>query len=87
MSSEEVERAIEFLLKQQANFEAQLTQTSKQMEALAKTHTEFTGFVRGHIEAQGEINRSLRETVRALTISQARTDERLGDLESGSGQG
>jgi hypothetical protein len=80
MTSEEVERAIEFLLQSAA-------QANQRIESLAKTHAEFTGFVRGHIEAQGEINRSLRETVRALTISQARTNERLGDLESGSGQG
>jgi hypothetical protein len=83
MTGEEMERAIEFLLKQQANFEAQLTQTSKQIEALAKTHAEFTGFARSNLETQSELNRSLRETVRALTISQARTDERLNDLESG----
>jgi hypothetical protein len=87
MTSEEMERAIEFLLQSQAKSEAQAEQTSQQVAALAKTHEEFTGFVRSHIEAQGEINRSLRETVRALTIAQARTDERLGDLESRSGQG
>jgi len=80
MTSEEVERAIEFLLQSAA-------EANQRIESLAKTHVEFTGFVRAHIEAQGEINRSLRETVRALTISQARTDERLGELESGNGQG
>jgi prefoldin subunit 5 len=48
MTAEEMERAIEFLLKQRANFEAQLTQTGKQIEALAKTHAEFTGFVRSN---------------------------------------
>jgi predicted translin family RNA/ssDNA-binding protein len=67
------------------NFEAQLKQTSQQVEKLAKTHIEFTQFVRGFMEAQGELNRSLRETVRALTISQARTDERLSNLEHGNG--
>jgi hypothetical protein len=85
MTGEEMERAIEFLLKGQANFEAQLAATSKQMATLAETHTEFTQFVRSNLEAQSELNQSLRETVRALTISQARTDERLSDLE-GNGQ-
>jgi DICT domain-containing protein len=82
MTNEEMERGIEFLLKSQAGFEAQLAQTSQQMEILAQTHTEFTRFVRSHMEAQSELNQSLRETVRALTIAQARTDDRLSDLES-----
>jgi chromosome segregation ATPase len=100
MTNEEMERGIEFLLQQQANFEArlaqaearqakteaQLTQTSKQIETLAQMHAEFTGFVRSNLEAQSELNQSLRETVRALTVAQARMDERIGDLESG-GQG
>lgn len=92
MTNEEMERGIEFLLKSQANFEArqasfetQLKQTSQQVETLAKTQIEFTQSVRGFMEAQGEVNRSLRETVRALTVSQARTDERLSDLEQGNG--
>lgn len=48
---------------------------------LARTHVEFAGFVRSNLEALNEVTRELRETVRALTISQARTDERLGGLE------
>jgi polyhydroxyalkanoate synthesis regulator phasin len=83
MTGEEMERAIEFLLKSQANFEAQLTATSKQVEVLAQTHAEFTHFTRSNIEALTEHTRSLRETVRALTIKQARTDDRLSDLEGG----
>lgn len=71
MTNEEMERGIEFLLKSQANFEAQLAQTSQQIEMLASTQTEFTRFVRSYMEAQGELNQSLRETVRALTLAQA----------------
>lgn len=85
MTGEEMERAIEFLLKSQASFEAQLSKTSQDVATLSKTHTEFTEFVRGFMKEQGEINQSLRETVRALTVRQARTDERLGDLEHGDG--
>jgi hypothetical protein len=87
-----MERGIEFLLKSQATFEtrqavfeAQILQTSQQVETLAKTQTEFTHFVRGFMEAQSELNQSLRETVRALTVAQARTDERLSDLEQRDG--
>lgn len=91
MTNEEMERGIEFLLKcqadfeaRQADFEAQFAKTSQQIEVMVQTHTEFTRFVQGYIAAQSELNQSLRETVRALTLAQARTDVRLSDLE-GSG--
>jgi predicted nucleic acid-binding Zn-ribbon protein len=101
MTNEEMERGIEFLLNHQAGFEArlaqieareaqtqtQLAQTSKQVEMLAQMQAEFTKFVRSNLEAQSELNTSLRETVRALTVAQARTDERLGQLENDNGQG
>jgi hypothetical protein len=77
MSNEEMERAIEFLLQSQAK-------TNEQVEVLARTHVEFAGFVRSNLEALNEVSRELRETVRALTISQARTDARLSEIE---GQG
>ena len=70
MTNEEMEGGIEFLLKSQANFEAQLAQTSQQIEVMAQTHTEFTRFVQGYIAGQSELNQSLRETVRALTLAQ-----------------
>jgi len=92
MTNEEMERGIEFLLKHQADFEArlaqteaQMAQTSKQIEVMALTHTEFAKFVRSNLEAQGELNQSLRETVRALTVAQARTYERLNELEHDDG--
>ena len=112
MTNEEMERAIEFLLKSQAGFEArqasfeaqlaqtnqqviqtnvQVIQTSQQVETLTQKvdvmvqqHEDFSRYVRSFLEAQSEVNQSLRETVRALTISQARTDERLNNLERGT---
>jgi hypothetical protein len=87
MTSEEVERAIEFLLQSAAK-------ANQQIESLAQTHAEFAQFTRSNLAAQSELNaaqremnQSLRETVRALTVAQSRTDERLSDLESGNGQG
>lgn len=59
MTNEEMERGIEFLLKSQANFEAQLVQTSQQLEILARTQTEFAQFVRSNLEAQSELNQSI----------------------------
>jgi prefoldin subunit 5 len=59
MTSEEVERAIKFLLKSQASFEARLEQTNKQIGILIETQNEFTQVVTQFIQAQGEINNRL----------------------------
>jgi prefoldin subunit 5 len=94
MTSEEMERAIEFLLQGQANFETRLEQTNqqiaetnRQLQITAETQTEFIQFVTRHLEAQAEINASLRSSIRSLrgpirelTAAQARTDERLDRL-------
>ncbi len=81
MTNEDMERGIEFLLKHQADFEARQSAVESQLATMVKTHTEFTQFVQSNLKAQSELNESLRETVRALTINQARTDERVSELE------
>jgi uncharacterized membrane-anchored protein YhcB (DUF1043 family) len=126
MTNDEVERAIEILLNNQANFDVRLEKTNEQLaqliehsartdqrldllgqrvdqtsrqlaetnmrlEAYAETQTQFIQVVMRHIEAQGEINASLRGAVRELTDAlrgavreltdaQLRTDERLNAL-------
>jgi hypothetical protein len=84
MTGEEMERAIEFLLQSQANLDAQIAETNRVVQLNAETQTEFIQIVTRHIEAQGEINASLRASVRELTSAQLRsgeqankTDERL----------
>jgi hypothetical protein len=69
MTSEEVERSIEFLLQGQANLEAQAQEAFKQIGILAETQNEFTLIVTRHIEAQGEVNASMRDSVRVLTAT------------------
>jgi prefoldin subunit 5 len=78
MTGEEMERAIEFLLQSQAKAEAQVAETGQQLK-------EFAQFTRANIEALNEHTRSLRETVRALTINHARVEERLSELEGRDG--
>ncbi len=87
MTSEEMERGIELVLKNQATLETQIERTShqieqtnkgleetnKRLETHAETQTEFIQIVTRHIEAQGEINASLRASL-------ARTDDRLDAL-------
>jgi len=82
MTGEEMERAIEFLLQGQANHQvrldeltAQVTATNRRLEMYAETQSQFIEIVTRHIEAQGEINASLRAAV-------SRTDERLDRLEA-----
>ena len=105
MTGEEMERAIEIILHNQANFELQFEKTNRQMEAtnarvealaeqvgivaerveaVADTQTEFIRTTIQHIEAQGEINasvrgmlRELKETTLELKRSQTRTDKWL----------
>ncbi|MCA1566294.1 MAG: hypothetical protein LC803_11780 [Acidobacteria bacterium] len=76
-----MERAIEFLLQSQANHQVRLDELAAQVSEIgrvvqlqAETQTEFIQIVTRHVEAQGEINASLRAAV-------SRTDERLDRLE------
>ncbi len=73
MTNEEVERAIETLLQNQANFEIQLEKTNQQVERtshqlgiLAESQNEFTQIVTRAFESQAEINSSLRASVSSL---------------------
>jgi predicted nucleic acid-binding protein len=83
MTGEEMERAIAFLLQSQGNHESrlgelmqQIAETNRIVQLNAETQTEFIQIVTRHIEAQGEINASLRASVRELTSAQLRMDER-----------
>jgi septal ring factor EnvC (AmiA/AmiB activator) len=109
MTPEEMERAIEIVLNNQASFEVQLEKTirqveetnrqlgetnrqlaetnrqlgetnrhvqelsrrvddtNKRLEILTDTQTEFIQVVTRHIEAQGEINKSIRNAVQKLS--------------------
>jgi two-component system CheB/CheR fusion protein len=102
MTPEEIERAIETLLNNQANYELQLERTNRQLEqtndqlertnrqlertdsqvertniqveqmnervgVLAESQREFMQVVIQHIESQGEINKSIRGSIRDLS--------------------
>jgi predicted nucleic acid-binding Zn-ribbon protein len=87
MTGEEMERAIEFVLQSQANFEAQFAKTNQQMERteqrvsmLAETQTEFIQAMLQHVEAQREINASLRGKTSNLERLQEVTEQRMSEL-------
>jgi len=64
MTGEEMERAIEFLLKSQATLDAQIERTNRQLETYAETQSEFI--------------RATTESITRLAEAQERTDARLG---------
>lgn len=102
MTGEEMERAIDFLLKSQANLEQRIEQVNANLGAriegtnrligeLAQTQNEFTQTVTRVFEEQAELNRRQAEFNR-------RTDERInalvgaverliGDRQNGEGGG
>lgn len=80
MTAEEMERAIDFLLKSQATLEGQVAETNRIVQLHAGTQTEFIQVMTGHVEAQREINASTRDAIRELVTSQTRTDARLDRL-------
>jgi len=81
MTSEEMEKAIEILLNNQASYDHQLDQTNqqivqtnkqveqtnRQLGVLAETQREFMEVVIQHIEAQGKINKAIRGSIRDLS--------------------
>jgi len=80
MTGEEMERAIEFLLKSQADHQvqldqltAQVTETGRQLATYAETQSLFIQTVTRSLEAQDQINAAMR-------AADARTDERLNKL-------
>ena len=96
MTGEEMERAIEFLLKNQAGFDAKLDRLADQVSETSKQVAEMNGRLRMHAETQTEliqislrnaeeqrqINAEFRAAIRALAAAQTRTDESLRQLSS-----
>jgi prefoldin subunit 5 len=66
MTGEEMERAIEFLLKSQATLDAQIERTNRQLETYAETQSEFI--------------RATTQSITGLAAAQTRTDAKLDRL-------
>ena len=60
MTGEEMERAIEFLLKNQASFDARLEESKRQLDSYADTQAELMRVVTRTFEAQNQINEEFR---------------------------
>jgi hypothetical protein len=94
MTNDELERAIDFLLKSQANLDAriertneQLAQTSEQVVMLGRHVGDFADTQAGIMkmmtrtfEAQAEINDSFRVAITELATRQTRTEDSITRL-------
>ena len=94
MTNEEMERAIEFLLRSQATLESRIEQTNEQLartdeqlaqtnmvvSGLADTQTDFIRVMTRTLEAQAEYNISTRATHLELAAAQARTEATVTKL-------
>jgi len=73
MTGEEMERAIEFLLENQATLEARVTQTQEQL-------ADLTRVVRMQADSQGQFNQTLTTAVTALAEAQSKTEAKVDRL-------
>ncbi|HEX8148065.1 MAG TPA: hypothetical protein VF591_12865 [Pyrinomonadaceae bacterium] len=75
MTGEEMERAIEFLLQNQATLEQRVEQTQAQL-------AELTRVVQMQAGSQGQLNQTLTTAVTVLAEAQAKTESKVDRLTS-----
>lgn len=83
MTGEEMERAIEFLLQNQATLEGSLARTQSQLSDTQTQVAELVQVVRMQADSQGQFNQTLTTAVTALAEAQTKTEmkvDRLADV-------
>ena len=73
MTGEEMERAIEFLLQNQATLETRVEQTQRQLGELSRV-------VQMQAESQGQLNQTLTTAITALAEAQQKTEAKVDRL-------
>jgi chromosome segregation ATPase len=73
MTGEEMERAIEFLLQNQATLEQRVEQTQAQL-------SELTRVVQMQADSQGQLNQTVTTAITALAEAQAKTETKVDRL-------
>ena len=73
MTGEEMERAIEFLLQNQATLEQRVEQTQAQLDGLVRVVTLQS-------ESQGQLNQTLTTAITTLAEAQAKTEAKVDRL-------
>jgi chromosome segregation ATPase len=87
MTGEEMERAIEFLLQNQATMEERLTRTQSQLSEtqsqISETQSQISELgrvVRMQADSQGQLNQTLTTAITALAEAQAKTEAKVDRL-------
>jgi DNA-binding ferritin-like protein len=87
MTNEEFERAVDFLLKSQANSEARIEQTHERLNQLgdqlgsyADTQAEMMRIMMRTFEGLAETDKSLRASIIEVAAKQAKTEEAMARL-------
>lgn len=77
MTGEEMERAIDFLLRSQANLEARIEQVNANLGAKIE---ELTQAVRIQADSQGHFNQTVTTAITALAEAQQQTESKIDRL-------
>jgi hypothetical protein len=77
MTGEEMERAIDFLLKSQANLEARIEQVNRD---LGERIAELTAVVRMQADSQGQFNQTVTTAITSLAEAQLKTEAKVDRL-------
>jgi hypothetical protein len=82
MSPDEIERTVQFLLQQQAQFAADFEKLSGKTERVADGLIGLTTIMGQLLSAQQRTDQQLKETVQQLRETDARLTEHIGTVES-----
>jgi ABC-type transporter Mla subunit MlaD len=77
MTGEEMERAIEFLLQNQATLEERIEQVNRDLGARL---AELTAVVRMQADSQGQLNQTLTTAITTLADAQSKTETKVDRL-------
>lgn len=80
MTGEEMERAIEFLLQNQATLERRVEQTQTQLSQVVESISELNRVVQMQATSQAELNQMLTRAVAGLAEAQAKTEAKVDRL-------
>lgn len=80
MTGEEMERAIEFLLQNQATLGQRIERTHAQLSEMQGQLSELTQVVRMQADSQSQFNQTLTMAVTALAEAQLKTETKVDRL-------
>jgi prefoldin subunit 5 len=86
MTNEEMERAIDFLLKSQANLEARIAQTNEQLGSFADTQADIMRVMTRTFESQAQINESTQAAIGSMHATIGSMQAAIGSIRAAIGE-